>query len=145
MGRTAYSSPEDQRKAALRRRADARRLLEAGANHTRGAMYLAGYAIECKIKAVAMERFRCRTLASLAQKWKVDDREVYTHNLEVLLGRLGVLDRLKASPVGMDFRFQVNRWRTSWRYDRHNPTLPQANAFLDAVDRVLRWLEANRC
>jgi hypothetical protein len=50
------------RKAALKRRSDAWALLDAEGRHARGAGYLGGYAIEWKLKAIAMEVFGCWTL-----------------------------------------------------------------------------------
>jgi hypothetical protein len=54
-------------------------------SHARGAGYLAGYAIECKAKAIAMEVFDCWTLEELAASWDVDENQVYAHGLEAIL------------------------------------------------------------
>lgn len=52
--------------AALKRLADARLLLSTRRNeYSRCAGYLAGYAVECKLKAVAMEVLDCWTLDEL--------------------------------------------------------------------------------
>jgi hypothetical protein len=110
-------------------------------------MYLGGYAIECKVKAIAMEIHSCRTLEALRERLNVDEREVYTHGLESLLGRLvptGLLDRLKRGVAGRAFASYVNAWRPSWRYDPTNATMEKARAFLDAVDAVYTWLDSNR-
>ncbi len=56
MSRREHEGRTDMRKAALKRRADAWALLQTGkAQHARAAGYLGGYAIECKLKAIAME------------------------------------------------------------------------------------------
>lgn len=83
----------------MRRKLDAWALLGCGARHARGAAYLGGYAVECKLKAIAMELFDCWTLAELARRWRVDDRAVYQHGLEALASRLPLWTRLKASPT----------------------------------------------
>lgn len=59
--------------------------------HARGAMYLAGYAVECKIKAIAMEVHSCRTLAQLVTALGVDEQNVFDHGLEAQLGHLPTL------------------------------------------------------
>lgn len=117
--------------------------MEAGERHTRGAAYLGGYAIECKIKAIAMEIYDCWTLDQLATKWRVSDRDVYTHGLEALLARLPFYDRFRASQTWRFFSV-VNQWRPSWRYSPLPIGLERAGEFLQAVDRVYNWLEANR-
>ena len=146
MGRHERNGRTDLRKAALKRKADAWSLWRADGEHGRGAAYIGGYAIECKLKAIAMEIFNCWTLDQLAAKWGVkDEREVYTHGLEVFASRLPLYQRLRTSPVWRDFAGQVNRWRVDWRYDPHDWEKKRTQAFLEAVDRVYGWLESNRC
>ncbi|MDB5173648.1 MAG: hypothetical protein JWN51_2421 [Phycisphaerales bacterium] len=106
-------------------------------------MYLAGYAIECKLKAVAMEIHRCRTLAELAKKWDVDERNVYTHGLVALAMRLPLWANFQKSPVWLDFVGQVSLWRPSWRYDPQDWANARGLAFLRAVRRIYSWLEHN--
>ena len=145
MTRADYSGRTDQRKAAIRRLADAKKLVSAGTPHRRGGVYLAGYAVECKLKAIAMEVFGCWTLTELAVKWAVDEREVYAHGLEALAARLPLYGTLQRSPVWRDFATYVNRWKPSWRYNPHEPEETYAIAFTDAVERVFKWLESNHC
>jgi hypothetical protein len=131
------------RKAGLKRLSDAEVLAAAGRPHRRAAQYLAGYAIECKLKAVAMEVFNCFTLADLARRMRLEERDVYTHGLEALAGRLPSFVRLRNSSLWRDFAF-VNRWRPAWRYDARDATEEDTSAFLGAVRRVYHWLESNR-
>jgi hypothetical protein len=108
-------------------------------------MYLGGYAVECKLKAILMEAYRCLTLDQLARRLKVDERHVYVHGLEALAKHLPqLLQRLQGSPVWRDFVAEVNRWRPAWRYDPHDVPASTADRFLLAVERVYRWLESNR-
>jgi len=133
------------RLAGLKRRNDARKLLESkDPNHARGAAYLAGYAIECKLKALALEVFRCWTLEQLAAKWDVSDRDVYSHGLEAFARRLPLWQRFRRGPAWKAFAGKVNAWRPSWRYDHRNWTVEEAQKFLRAVDDVYEWLEVNR-
>jgi len=146
MSRREHSGRRDQQKASLHRRADARKLLEEdGKDHTRGAVYLGGHAIECKLKAIAMERHGCWTLEQLAQRLKVSEDEVFHHGVEVFLKRLGLLKKLLDSEAKQPFVTYVNRWRPIWRYDPSPVSVEWAKAFLAAVDKVYNWLDANRC
>lgn len=140
-----YNGRTNLRKAALKRKADAWALLECGKAHARGAIYLGGYAIECKLKAIAMEVYSCWTLDQLAKEWKVDDKVVYAHGLESLAKRLPLYDRFSRSSVWKDFSGHVNRWKPSWRYDPKPYAVKDAKDFLDAVGRVYKWLESNQC
>jgi hypothetical protein len=151
MGREEYNGITSQSLAALKRLRDARKLLSAEPSsrwlkakglHARGAMYLAGYAIERKLKAAGMEIFGCHTLSELAVKLRVDEREVYTHGLEAIARRLPFWNRLRHGRVYADFSL-VNTWRPSWRYDPHDWPNSRASVFLSAVTRVYDWLDQN--
>jgi hypothetical protein len=142
MTRSEHHGRTDLRKAAMKRLRDAKALAQCNNSHGRGAMYLAGYAIECKLKAIAMEVFGCWTLADLAQKWSVDEHEVYTHGLERLVRRLPLWNNLRRSAVWRPFA-RVNQWRPSWRYNPHDVRSAEAKAFVQDVEAVYKWLESN--
>jgi hypothetical protein len=142
----SYKGVTEQRAAALKRKRDAAALLYKGKDHTRGAMYLGGYAIECKIKAIAMERHGCQTLDELRRKLRLANTQVYSHALEVLMQDLlpsGSAKRLLLGDAGDAFRARVNQWSVQWRYDARNPSQGVAHEFLDAIDVVWDWLENN--
>src|SRR5437868_5586125 len=152
MTRSEFHGVSEQRKAAMKRLRDARFLLnpQSGQNwrdqsgkHARGAMYLAGYAIECKLMAIGMETHGCLTLEELRIKLRVDERDIYAHGLELLATRLRLLNRLRQGRVWRDFG-EVNRWRPAWRYDPKDWNNGLALEFLEAVERVYYWLESNR-
>ncbi len=153
MSRHEFSKTADQRKAAFRRLRDAIKLLdcqdggddwlEKKGLHARGAMYLAGYAVECKLKAVAMEIFRCRDLRELQCKWSVTEQDVFSHGLEAIAMRLPTYSRFRQSPAWRDFAGQVNRWRPSWRYDPDDHRNKSAAAFIEAVQNVYNCLDTN--
>lgn len=109
-------------------------------------MYLAGYAIECKIKAISMERHGCDTLGQLATKLGLEPRLVFDHGLEALIDRLlpvGTAARLVRGEAGSAFQGQVCRWTVQWRYDGSDEKPERVRAFLDAVDVVWNWLESS--
>ena len=145
MARSDFSGRTEIRKAAAKRLADARALLQAGEGHRRGAMYLAGYAVECKLKAIGMEVENCWTLRELADHWDVDWDRVFTHDLERFAKQLSLWNRLKAGTVWRHFAGEVNQWNPAWRYNPHEPAADKAEAFLEAVVLVMQWLDSNRC
>lgn len=146
MGRYEFSGRTDLRKAAAKRRADAWALYEAGEDHLKAAMYLAGYAIECKLKAIAMETFSAWTLRELADIWSIPEGDVFSHGLEALVERLPLRSNMRSNgAIWKDFAGRVNGWRPSWRYDPHRVSREKAAEFLHSVDRIYRWLDANRC
>ena len=145
MARFDFSGRTEIRKAAAKRVSDARTLIRAGDGQRRGAMYLAGYAVECRLKAIAMEIYNCWTLRQLAAHWEVDNERVFTHALEAFAQRLPLWNSLKASGVWRDFAGEVNQWNPAWRYNPREPSSERAEAFLDAVERVVQWLDSNRC
>lgn len=150
MSRKLHQGISELTKAALHRKLDAWRLLRNDGNgtpevrHGRGAAYLSGYSIECKLKATAMAFYACRTLDELIHRIGVDDRAVYTHGLEALWGLMPALwRRFQASEAYEHFR-RVNAWRPSWRYNPKLMSGEEAVKFLEAVERVYEWLENNR-
>ena len=134
-------------KAAIHRRADAWALLASGAAHARGALYVGGYAIECRLKAIAMEVHGCWTLRQLAERLQIDENDVFTHGLEALLGHMPktLRDNMRGTGgVWRAFAGEVNLWRPSWRYDARPVPTERGRSFLEAADVVFKWLDANR-
>lgn len=107
--------------ATLRRR-EAVALLRAG--HYPGAYYLAGYAVECALKAC---------IAKQTKKYDFPDKvlaqKVYTHNLQELVKLAGLSPDLNKE-LSANPPFQVNwaivkDWSEASRYD---PTITKAQA-----------------
>ena len=130
----------DLRLLADVRVADAAVLLDAG--RWAAAYYLAGYAVECALKACASTRFR---------EHEVPDRKLvddfYTHRLDVLVGVAAMKDEFDAR-VRSDRAFSrnwdtVRDWNETARYN-HSTTETAARAmFLAVTDPsfgVLTWL-----
>jgi len=66
MMRDPYYGVSEQRKAGKHRLEDAQALLNK--SRWRGAMYMAGYAIECLLKTKLMRMFDCRHLRELEEE-----------------------------------------------------------------------------
>ncbi|HEX3504114.1 MAG TPA: hypothetical protein VHU22_12050 [Xanthobacteraceae bacterium] len=110
-----------------------------------GAYYIAGYAIECALKARIAARFR---------ENEIPDRglvnQVYTHDLAALLSLAGLqklLDAKRQTDFELDRRWSViKNWTEQARYRIW--TEQEAAAIIDAVDGdgraggLFQWLSA---
>ncbi len=105
-----------------------------------GAYYLAGYAIECALKAIVAADFRANEIPDLKYV-----RDIYTHDLSALL-RLAELEQVleaeKKTNPGLYQRWAtVKTWSERARYEVW--TAASASAILDAIDGdegLLEWL-----
>ncbi len=93
-----YTGVCEQAKASVHRLDDVCALSNAG--RWRGAMYMAGYAIECLLKTKLMQMYRCRTLHELEDElqWRgalADHTTVFTHRLELLFRLTQRFDQLR--------------------------------------------------
>jgi len=146
VGRKRFSGIHEQSKASHHRRADAQALFEK--ERWRGAMYIAGYAIECLIKTKLMEMFRQSNLEDLEVELKrrriiPDDSSLFDHRIELFVrasGRLGDLRNDRA--IWRSFTI-ANRWIPSWRYNPDLSDRADAEDFLSAVDTMLGWIRNN--
>ena len=142
MTRREYEGRTELRKAGLHRLAEAEALRDAGAAHTLCAKYLAGYAVECGLKTIAMEVFGVWTLTELADRLGVGEDDLFHHGLEALASNLPFFGKMQKSEIWRDFTY-VNQWRPSWRYSPVRSSR-DAQAFIEAVKKVRRWLDVNR-
>lgn len=138
----ADPSAEHLKSLAELRWNDAEVLLGAG-RHS-GAYYLAGYAIECGLKAVIALSFRATVIPS---KRFVND--IHTHNLESLIALAGLKQQLDAAghdnpELEANWAF-IAGWKESSRYETIDPFT--ANRMIMAVgdpkSGVLQWLKTH--
>lgn len=120
---------------------EARVLLRGRAYH--GAYYLAGYAVECALKAVITRRFR---------RSEFPDRDLvnrlYTHDLNGLLHVAGLRSSLVQAGIAnrqlVDNWATVSDWSESKRYDP-GITVRDATEMVEACFSppagILTWLE----
>ena len=112
-----------------------------GAHCWEGAYYLAGYSVECALKAC---------IAKQTERYEFPDRQktnaVHTHDLDTLIQFAGLspaLQGLQTIDPGLlaDWRI-VREWWEQSRYER--PTRAEAEDLLRAVGTrrrgILRWL-----
>jgi hypothetical protein len=132
-------SIDDLRALAELRLSEARQLLAA--SYHSGAYYLAGYAIECGLKALIARGFRQGVIPS---KRFVD--RVHTHNLIELLNLSGLkADWDTDADASVDLKTSwtiVTAWDETARYQMVDPF--KATAMVEAVGHhqfgVLTWL-----
>jgi HEPN domain-containing protein len=119
---------------------EAKALLAIGLHD--GAYYLAGYAVECALKAC---------IARQTQRYEFPDnkkvKDSWTHDLKELVNVAGLREKLN-DQTKSDLLFRTN-WgiATSWseksRYRRHRPE--SAQELVKAVDEkshgVIRWIK----
>jgi HEPN domain-containing protein len=114
------------------------------ARHWSAAYYLAGYSVECALKAC---------IAKLMKSEEFPDRnfaeKCWTHSLPQLLGLAGLKSDLensaKADPDLADNWDAVKEWNESSRYDRTTKVKAENlyKAIIDKKHGVLSWLK--RC
>jgi hypothetical protein len=115
------------RTLAAQRLAEAKMLVQTG--QSSGAYYLAGYAIECALKA---------RIAGLFQQNQIPDRrfvnDVYTHDLAALLRLAGLQSELESAGVStlQQSWSVVKNWSEESRYKVW--TAEEASAMIEAID-----------
>lgn len=154
-----YDRISDFVKSGPRRLRDAEELMEpptraaqgsdADQRHLRAAMYLAGYAVECLLKAYLIDQEECQSLAE-AQK-RINRRRqsqgqeaipdiAHTsagHNIGLLVGLTDLAER-----PGYDPRLwgRVDQWKSTWRYIPDSPDRVKAEKFMSDVRAAIDWL-----
>lgn len=147
MSKYQYTGRTEQTKAALKRLIDARSLQSQ--KRWRGAMYLAGYSIECKLKARLMEMYDIDKLELLEEEIerKVGHRvNVFTHSIELLFGLTGVRDRLlndPKKPSTLRSYQQCNTWRPAWRYKPDDGAEGDCKTFMEAIQEFSEFIDKN--
>jgi len=126
-----------QRLSELRLK-EAKALLEAG--YPEGAYDLAGYSVECALKACIAKRTREYDFP------EKDSSNFYVHDLEKLLGHAKLKSEfdlaLRADPAMNTNWIVARNWSESSRYDRK--TVEQAAGLLRAIEDqdggLLQWV-----
>ena len=132
-------------KAGKHRLKDAEALMDAV--RWRGAMYLAGYTVECMLKEKLMRMFDCRNMEELSEEllrrgMLAAEQSIFTHQLEFLLRLTNGSQRMRQNIEVWRQFIRVNRWVPAWRYSSESTT-EAAHDFLQAVRSVSKWIENN--
>lgn len=135
-------SASDLQALAQMRFEDASLLLEAG--RYGAAYYLAGYSVECALKARIVTQFRSHVIPN---RKLVND--IYTHDLSKLLSLAGLMEQHR-SAVAASANFSANwsfvvEWDEGSRYDLGDPFSAHRMiaAVGDEANGILPWLKQN--
>ncbi|MDM8522976.1 hypothetical protein QUF80_06340 [Desulfococcaceae bacterium HSG8] len=142
MNKRDFSGRTSQAKAGLKRLKDAKTLRDR--ESWRGSMYLAGYYIECKLKARFMEMYDIWTLEELESKLSQRAGKpvsAFTHSIEVLMTHTGALNRMDNNT--RRYFAKCNQWKTDWRYDPGNGTMDECETFIEAVETLGHFIDRN--
>jgi HEPN domain-containing protein len=122
-------------RAAEQRLEEAQFLLEYG-DYTTAAVYLAGYAVECMLKALILasepESRHPQTMKSF--------RGVLGHNFHWLRGQLAKRHVPLSAKIGKSLK-EVNGWTTNLRYDPATHKRADAEEFLATVEQIILWVQ----
>jgi HEPN domain-containing protein len=130
-------SPKSYRRAATQRLGAAKFLLK-NSSYYLGALYLAGYAAECSLKALILER-------TPKLKWAAVCEEIGSgakaHNMDFLKG---VLNRRQCSipdEIGESLEVVKREWITNLRYVGALIPFKEAEVFIEHVALIYQWAE----
>jgi HEPN domain-containing protein len=105
-------------------------------NYTLDAMYLAGYTVECTLKALILEMApsadRSATLTNITSGKKM-------HDAEILGGILKDLGR--PIPLELVKRFRRSGWSTDLRYESGRTDTGETRGFLKTAKQTYDWVE----
>jgi HEPN domain-containing protein len=119
-----------------RQRFDDAQLLLNGERNT-GAVYLAGYVVECGLKALLLSAVSASECIEVLDSFRGNDG----HNLDSLKAKY-----LKRQPASfpkaiLGHLTLINNWTTSLRYMPANESPNEARRFLASTEVILRWIE----
>jgi HEPN domain-containing protein len=122
-------------RTALQRFDDATTLLAAG--RTTGAVYLAGYSVECALKALLIESTPRKDRASMAGSF----RGAKAHDFEWLREQYR---QVKGPPIPADVNEHfvlVGTWSTDFRYHAGIIRSDDAEDFLNSAKEIFDWAD----
>lgn len=149
----AHLTPSQLRTVADRRFGDARYLADAKGNERmNGAMYMAGFVIECLLKAALLKKYpgtgNKKPSDLTAEEVKIR-RLLYSHDLDQIFGRLPELaqaltdhDKKHLQDKG-DYAQtlkQVFSWSIYARYSTSSANRGEAQSFVQSVKELRAWL-----
>jgi hypothetical protein len=125
---------KDYRRSAINR-FDEAVLLETAGKCT-GAMYLAGYAVECMLKVLILSTVPLHQQAELAAR---EFRGSDGHDFEILRTKYFKRRGARFPPETAKLFTLVSDWSTNLRYDPRESKNAEAERFLSAVEGIIAW------
>jgi len=136
MGLPAAQEARPFYRAGKQRFEDAKLLLDK-AERTTGAIYLAGYGVECLLKALVLSVVP----AGDRQDMVASFRGARAHNFDWLKAQY-VRNGGAPFPSEISKAFAlVNTWDTEWRYRSGTASPREAEDFLRAAERIIIWAD----
>lgn len=128
------TTPREFLKVAYTRLRAAEHLL--GGRFHLDAQYLAGYSIECGLKALILQRTPLQRRQDMLKRLTAGAR---MHQFEVLLGKLRV--HKISLPPELVKKLRRFPWSPALRYEWHNRPSGETKAALKTSRAVLQWVE----
>ena len=122
-------------RAAKQRFDDA--LLLLAMERTTAAVYLAGYSVECMLKALILSAIP----PSQAEEMVGMFRSARTHDYEWLMRTYIDKGGARLPPAVVQHFARVNTWSTDMRYAPGTVAAREAHAFVEAAAAILTWAE----
>jgi HEPN domain-containing protein len=127
-------------RAAMQRIDDARFLLEKG-ERTNAAVYLAGYSVECVLKALLISSLPAtkhdKIIGEFRKRGQGHDFDWLKHKYQHAGGA--------TFPATIQRSFiTVSTWGTDLRYETGTIKRKEAEAFLSAAEAIVRWADRRR-
>lgn len=145
--------PSQLRTVADRRWGDADYLRNSGFNQrANGAMYVAGFVLECLLKARLLEKHPWLQSKRQPDGLSRQERALWflcyrSHDLTEMLERLPevvarmqALDRRSDGPLFLSLKSICSEWTIFVRYSPRSATMDQANDFLNQIAELRKWL-----
>lgn len=133
-----FQGISEQKEAGKQRLKDSEKLFEA--KRYRGAMYLAGYSVECKLKTRLMEEKQVKTLDQLSTKLGIDTK---IHDLTFLASKLSGWSRLFCQRYFQQHWGRITNWSVNWRYAPEIQANFEAERFVHSVKEVVSCIDRN--
>lgn len=136
MAKRGLLSADDFLKAALLRYDEAKILFQA--DHLPGAIYLAGYGVECALKSLILRAIDGGGSGGTA---KVTYKGKQGHDFEALRGHYVKHSKRMIPPRISRCFARVKTWSTDLRYETKRPHLREAQEFLDSAREIIAWAQ----
>lgn len=121
---------------SARRRYEDARILQTAA-HTTGAVYLAGYAIECMLKALILDASSARKRAEVMASF----RGTRAHQFDWLRSSYLKQGGARLPPEISEAFSLVNTWSTDLRYTPREIGAKDAVIFMGSAQRIMSWAD----
>jgi len=107
-----------------------------GVNRTTAAVYLAGYSVECMLKALVLSAAPSSQESEVLRSFRGTRAHNYDWLRDEYRNRRGQLPRHVARHLT-----HVNTWSTDMRYEPGTMKPAAAKSFLDSATEIIRWAD----